>query len=166
MKQAFFRSLVCLASLAAATAAQAQPVPSAVPAGPAPSAAGATAPRIMMLRWFVADANRAEAFYQAVLGMKTVQKMGEKVRIMIFPGSSSPGLILIESPQEKVMNGSFIIQVPDLKATLDLAKGHGAKLENTDFRQQMGAAQARSSHFIDPDGNEIEVLQMSAPAQK
>lgn len=153
-----------LATLIAMVAAQ--PLRAEVqPATPAPPSA-TQAPRIMMLRWFVADVKRAETFYQTVFGMKTVQKMGEKVRIMIFPGSSSPGLILIESAEEKSMNGSFIIQVPDLKTTLDLAQTNGAKLKNTDFRQQMGAAQARSSHFIDPDGNEIEVLQIAVPSRK
>lgn len=155
----------CLLALAGAQPALADvqtPAPAPVSAPPAATAS----PRIMMLRWFVGDIARAELFYQDVLGMKTVQKMGDKVRIMIFPGSTSPGLILIESAQEKSMNGSFIIQVPDLRATLDRAAAKGAKLKNTDFRQQMGAAQARSSHFIDPDGNEIEVLEMrSAPAK-
>jgi predicted enzyme related to lactoylglutathione lyase len=163
MRKACLQSLLPLIAFAGAQPLHAQAAPPAAPtAAPTPT----PAPRIMMLRWFVADGARAELFYQDVLGMKTVQKMGEKVRIMIFPGSSSPGLILIEGPREKKMNGSFIIQVPDLKATLDRAKAMGARLENTDFRQQMGAAQARSSHFFDLDGNEIEVLQINvSPAR-
>lgn len=155
-------STAALALFAASPAATPQPPASAAPA-PANAVAdtAASAPRIIMLRFFVADIARGETFYQQVLGMKTVQKMGESVRIMIFPGSSSPGIILIQSREEATMNGSFIIQVADLKATLDKAAAHGGTLKNTRFEQNMGAATGRSSHFLDPDGNEIEVLQMS-----
>lgn len=161
-------SLCALAILMAqpALAKVSQPASAPVPAAPSAPVAAPTStlsPRIMMLRWFVADITRAESFYQAVFGMRTVQKMGDKVRIMVFSGAGSPGLILIQSPEEKSMNGSFIIQVPDLKETLDRAAANGAKLKNTDFQQKMGSAQARSSHFIDPDGNEIEVLQINTP---
>lgn len=153
--------IVAAAGLGLLAASPAAAQPAAAPAAPA----AATPPRIIMLRFFVADIARGEAFYVKVFGMRTVQKMGEGVRIMIFPGSPSPGIILIQSAEEKAMNGSFIVQVDDLKTTLKKAAANGGTLKNTKFEQQMGAEIGRSSHFYDPDGNEIEVLQMS-PARK
>ena len=90
-----------------------------------------SSPQIVMLRFFVSDIERAEKFYRAVFGMMTVQKMGETVRIMIFPGGATPGIILIQSLEEATMNGSFIIQVPDLQATLATAAVNGGTLQNT-----------------------------------
>lgn len=143
---------ICLALIGAAaistSAAHAQP------------SASVASPRVMMLRWYVADIARGERFYSAVFGTKTVQKMGDKVRIMMFPGGALPGIILIQSPEEKRMNGSFVIQVPDLKSTLALAAANGGKLMNTRFTDKVDGMPAQSSHFTDPDGNIIEVLQM------
>lgn len=125
-----------------------------------------SSPQIVMLRFFVSDIERAEKFYRAVFGMMTVQKMGETVRIMIFPGGATPGIILIQSLEEATMNGSFIIQVPDLQATLATAAVNGGTLQNTNFEQNMAGMAAKSSHFADPDGNVIEVLQIGGPNEK
>ncbi|WP_310532422.1 VOC family protein [Novosphingobium sp.] len=152
-------------SLIAAAAGLGLLAVSPIAAQPATAPAAATPPRIIMLRFFVADIARGEAFYAKVFGMRTVQKLGEGVRIMVFPGSQSPGIILIQSPEERTMNGSFIIQVDDLNDTLARVAANGGKLKNTKFEQKMGSEIGRSSHFYDPDGNEIEVLQMS-PAKK
>jgi predicted enzyme related to lactoylglutathione lyase len=118
------------------------------------------APRVMMLRLYVADVDRGEKFYHAVFGTTVVQRMGDNVRIMIFPGGTMPGIIMIKSADEATMNGSFVMQVPDLKATLERAAANGGTLMATNFAQQVQGMAARSSHFIDPDGNIIEVLQM------
>lgn len=117
-------------------------------------------PKIIMLRWFVADVERAARFYQSVFGMTVLQQMGAKVRIMGFPGGSMPGLILIESADEARMNGSFIILVGNVQETLSRAAAAGGTLMNTKFAQKIDGVQASSSHFTDPDGNVVEVLQM------
>lgn len=160
---------IALPMLLSASIAHSAPAPattpatSAVPSTPATQQQPAFNPKIMMLRWFVADIDRATKFYQDVFGMTAGQRMGDKVRIMSFPGGSMPGLILIQSPEETRMNGSFIILVADVKATLAKASAAGGSLMNTKFGQKIDGVQASSSHFIDPDGNIIEVLQMSAP---
>lgn len=129
---------------------------------PAPVAPVATA-RIMMLRWFTGDIARAEAFYRIVFGMTTVQRMGDNVRIMVFPGGVTPGLILIQSNDPNRLRGSFIVQVADVQATLATAAANGGKLLNTKFGQDILGQRASSSHFEDPDGNVIEVLQIGGP---
>lgn len=159
-----------IAALACGTA-QAQPqaralagAPAAAPpaVAPAPVAPVATA-RIMMLRWFTGDIARAEAFYRIVFGMTTVQRMGDNVRIMVFPGGVTPGLILIQSNDPNRLRGSFIVQVADVQATLATAAANGGKLLNTKFGQDIQGQRASSSHFEDPDGNVIEVLQIGGP---
>lgn len=127
---------------------------------PAPVAS----PRVVMLRLYVSDIARGESFYRQVFGTNVVQKMGDKVRIMMFPGGMTPGIILIQSPEVATMHGSFVIQVPDLKAVLEKAAANGGTLKNTHFEQKMAGMPAQSSHFSDPDGNLIEVLQIGSPA--
>ena len=118
-------------------------------------------PRIMMLRLYVADLDRAEKFYHAVFGANVLQRNTDTVRMMMFPGQSLPGLVLIKSPEEAQMNGSFIIQVADMDATVEKALANGGEAQGQDYAQQMGAAAGKSSHFYDPDGNLIEALQIS-----
>src|SRR5262245_24042602 len=60
--------------------------------------AASASPQIIMLRLFVSDLARGEKFYHEVFGMMVVQKMGENVRIMTFPGGAMPGIIMIKSP--------------------------------------------------------------------
>jgi predicted enzyme related to lactoylglutathione lyase len=115
-----------------------------------------------MLRVYVSDVARSEQFYHQVIGASVIQKMGDKVRIMTFPGGTMPGIILIQSPEVATMHSSFVLQVPDLKATLASAEANGGTLKNTHFEQQQAGMPAQSSHFSDPDGNLIEVLQMGA----
>jgi predicted enzyme related to lactoylglutathione lyase len=117
-------------------------------------------PRIMMLRLYVSDLARAEKFYHEVLGTTIVQKMGDKVGIMNFPGGVLPGLILIQSPKDELKSGSFVIQVPDLEATLASAAANGGKVMSTSFSQDVQNMPAQSRHCFDPDGNDIEVLQI------
>ena len=146
--------------LLAATSVQAAP-PATTPSAAAPVASL----RVIMLRLYVGDIARGEKFYHEVLGANVLQKMGDNVRIMMFPGGAMPGIILIQSPDEARKNGSFVIQVPDVQATLQRAAANGGVLMNTRFAQQIEGMPARSSHFTDPDGNIVEVLQIGGGAK-
>lgn len=157
-----YLALIFGALMTSGTWAQAQSTNSAV-APTQPSTNPATpvgSPRVMMLRLYVSDIARAEKFYHQVFGTIVVRNMGDNVRIMMFPGGATPGIILIQSQEVATMHGSFVIQVPDLEATLDLAVANGGTLKNTHFEQQISGMPAQSSHFTDPDGNLIEVLQL------
>lgn len=166
-----YLTLIVAAMIASGACAQG-PAPSstAVPgkpverpaSGQSAFAAPVASPHIIMLKLYVSDIARGEKFYHEVFGANVVQNMGDNVRIMIFPGGATPGIILIQSPDVATMHGSFVIQVPDLKATLDRAAANGGTLKNTHFEQQMGGMNAQSSHFSDPDGNLVEVLQIGA----
>ncbi len=150
--------VAAMSSIAAAADAPAiKPGTATVPVvAPAPVAS----PHIVMLRLYVANIARGEKFYHELFGATSVQNMGENVRIMVFPGGAVPGIILIQSKDEATMNGSFVTQVPDLKATLERAQANGGKLLNSNFTDRMAGMPMQSSHFYDPDGNLIEALQV------
>lgn len=157
---AFAGTAALLACAAQAQESRAQGTQQA--AAPAP----ATGSRVMMLRVYVADINRAVDFYHEVFGATVLQQMGGTVRITTLPGGL-PGIILIQSPEEATMNGSWVMQVQDLQGTLARASAHGGRLLNTHFEAGQGgfaaqAAPAQSTHIVDPDGNVIELLQMGA----
>lgn len=150
----------CAASAEQPAAAPAAPKPQAAPVGPVASA------RVIMLRLYVADIDRGEKFYHEVFGTTVLQKMGDNVRIMNFPGGTLPGIIMIKSADEVRMNGSFVMQVANVQETLAKAAANGGTLMNTAFAQNVEGMPARSSHFTDPDGNIVEVLQIGGPARK
>lgn len=135
-------------------------VPQAATAPSAPPVTPVTTARVLMLRWFTSDVTRAEKFYQSVFGMTTVQRMGDNVRILVFPGGTLPGMILVQSNDPNRLKGSFVAQVSDVKATLAAAAANGGKLLNTQFGQNIEGQQASSSHFEDQDGNVVEVVQI------
>lgn len=145
---------------AVACAGEKAPQAPSATAVPLASPAQVASPKIVMLRLYVSDIARSERFYHDVLAANVIQRMGEHVRIMMFSGGAMPGIILIQSPEVATMHGSFVIQVPILKDTLALAAANGGTLKNTHFEQNMAGTPAQSSHFADPDGNLIEVLQM------
>lgn len=144
----------CLALLSATLATSG--IALAQPAPPTPVAT----PRVIMLRLYVNDLARAEKFYHEVLGATIVQKMGAKVGIMNFAGGVLPGLILIETAKNELKSGSFVMQVPNLEATLAAATANGGKVMTTRFSQNIQSMPAQSRHVFDPDGNDIEVLQI------
>jgi predicted enzyme related to lactoylglutathione lyase len=154
--KADFLALVGAALLLCGASFAQQPPAGAPQLPPTPVAT----PRILMLRLYVSDLVRAENFYHEVLGATVVQKMGDKVGIMTFPGGVSPGLILIQGPKDELKSGSFVIQVPDLEATLASAVANGGKVMTTRYSQDIQNLPAQSRHCFDPDGNDIEVLQI------
>lgn len=176
-------------ALAASTAAVAQPAGTpgnTVNMDGAPMAAPVTGAKVLMLRTYVSDLERAVKFYQAVFGMTAIPMpsfgaprpgvapgaapgatparpagFAGGIRILNFPGGT-PGMIMIKgSGGADMMRGSYVIQVPDIAAALAAAEANGGKVETTRFTA--GAAQSR--HVFDPDGNDLEIMQ-SGPAPR
>lgn len=183
--------VLAASALAASTAVAAQPA--GTPRAPgntvnmdgAPMAAPVSGAKVLMLRTMVSDLDRGVKFYQAVFGMTAVSMPsfggprpgappgaaparpagpggpGGGIRILNFPGGS-PGMIMIKgSGGPDMMRGSYVIQVPDIAAALAAAEANGGKVQATRFTA--GAAQSR--HVLDPDGNDLEIMQ-SGPAPK
>jgi predicted enzyme related to lactoylglutathione lyase len=189
MKKTLF--VLAASALVASTPAVAQPAGTPRAQGNtvnmdgAPMAAPVTGAKVLMLRTMVSDLDRGVKFYQAVFGMTAVAMPGfggprpgaapgaaparpagpggpgGGIRILNFPGGS-PGMIMIKgSGGPDMMRGSYVIQVPDIAAALAAAEANGGKVQPTRFTA--GAAQSR--HVLDPDGNDLEIMQ-SGPAPK
>lgn len=159
-------SLLVSCAVTAKAAPASSPAPSATHAPVAQPITPVTTARIVMLRVYVADIARAEKFYHEVFGTTVVQKLGENVRVTVMPGGAFPGIILIQSPDEVRMNGSWVMQVSNVEETLAKAQANGATLMHTEFAENVGGMPARSTHLVDPDGNIIEVLQVGAQVAK
>ena len=126
---------------------------------PDPALADAAPPdgSILMVKLPVGDDEAAQEFYGTVFGVTLAMEMGDRVRIVMFPGGG-PGLVLIPEDPENERNGSFIVQVTNMESTLARAVANGATLEQSFQGEQGGGAQ--STNIIDPWGNQIEVLQL------
>jgi predicted enzyme related to lactoylglutathione lyase len=126
---------------------------------PDPALADAAPPdgSILMVKLPVGDDEAAQEFYGTVFGVTLAMEMGDRVRIVTFPGGG-PGLVLIPEDPENERNGSFIVQVTNMESTLARAVANGATLEQSFQGEQGGGAQ--STNIIDPWGNQIEVLQL------
>jgi len=126
---------------------------------PDPALADAAPPdgSILMVKLPVGDDEAAQEFYGTVFGVTLAMEMGDRVRIVMFPGGG-PGLVLIPEDPANERNGSFIVQVANMESTLARAVANGATLEQSFQGEQGGGAQ--STNIIDPWGNQIEVLQL------
>jgi predicted enzyme related to lactoylglutathione lyase len=130
---------------------------------PADSAPGTVNPAatgtILMLKLFVDDLAAGEAFYGSVFGATVALEIGDGVHILSLPGGG-PGLVLIEGgPDDDDKYGAFIMQVPDLEASLALALANGATMQG-EFAGEPGSQPARSIDLLDPFGNQVEILQI------
>jgi len=132
-------------------------VPSTTPAG-SNDAAPPTG-KILMVKLYVGDLDAGERFYGALFGAKLALKVGENAHIVTFP-DGGPGLVLLKKgANDRKKQGSFIIQVPDLSAAQTRAIANGAKQQGT-FAGNPGSQAAKSIDFLDPWGNQVEILQL------
>jgi hypothetical protein len=75
-----------------------------------------------------------------------------------FP-DGGPGLVLLKKGPHDKKQGSFIIQVLNLSAAEAQAIANGAK-EQRKFAGNPGGQAAQSIDFLDPWGNQVEILQI------
>jgi predicted enzyme related to lactoylglutathione lyase len=120
---------------------------------------GAPTGKVLMVKLYVGSLDAGEKFYGAVFGATLALKLGDTAHVVTFPGGG-PGLVLLKTgPQDKRKHGSFIIQVPNLSSAQALAVANGAK-EQRKFAGNPGGQAAQSIDFLDPWGNQVEILQI------
>lgn len=132
----------------------------------APSTPDAAAPdvRLMNITFTVSDVAKAAAFYSRGLGLKAGAKMDRANVVelpMAFP-SGGPGILLV-SPK-KALSGKPLTGGRAILAVSDIAKlqkrleaaGYALRGPITDVPQ----FHVRVGHIQDPDGNELELVQM------
>lgn len=133
------------------------------PAGPSPAGT------LGYATLFVADQDRAVAFYTKVLGFElrgdapqpgghrfiAVNPPGQDQSVVLWPGT--PGT---SSVAKGNLPGHLICVVPDIDAAFAQLKARGATFEQA---APVKAPFARFATVIDPDGNRIMVQQQTAP---
>ena len=113
-----------------------------------------------LVNWFeipATDLERAQAFYEAVLGVElSVQDMGD-LRMAWFPmvqgGAGSAGSLVQAESFEPSHAGSMVyFSVDDIEGTLERAAAHGGKVLNG--KQGIGEY-GFVGHFEDSEGNRV-----------
>ena len=69
-------------------------------------------------------------------------------------------MLLKRNPKEKGRTGAFIVKVPDLNASEALALANKHEKKQATFAGTPSSQAARSIDFLDPWGNQVEILQI------
>lgn len=122
-------------------------------------------PRILHTAYFVADIDRALAFYTGVLGMEKLDIFdlpeGVKEVVLRFPESKGAGVILMWNTTRNVTYtpgnrySRFVMMVADLDAAVAQLRAQAVKFTSG----IVDAGQLRYSMIEDPDGYAIELVQ-------
>jgi lactoylglutathione lyase len=123
-------------------------------------------PRILHVAYHVNDIDRALAFYTGVLGMQEQMRVDLSKTlhevILGFPDSKGGGVILMwdTARQTPLTLGDgysrFVMMVSDLDAAMKHLAAHATPV----VKQPTEAGPLRYSIVKDPDGYEIELLQL------
>lgn len=123
-------------------------------------------PRILHVAYHVADIDRALAFYKGVLGMQEQMRVDLSKTlhevILQFPDSKGGGVILMwDTDRKKPLElgdgySRFVMMVSDLDAAMKHLLAHDTKVAT----QPTEAGPLRYSIVKDPDGYDIELLQL------
>lgn len=147
-------------------AAKSSGAPTTLPITTVPPTSGSfsvspTAPTgtILMIKLYVGNLVAAQKFYGAVFGAKLAITMGSFAHIVTFPKGGTGLVLLKKGVGDKNKVGGFIIEVPNLKMSVALAKAHGAKIQGK-FAGTPANQAAQSVDTLDPWGNNVEILQV------
>ena len=143
--------------LLSAVAASAQTPPARPSAPPLPIAAN---PVLMSAHVRVADMARSERFYGQVFGMAMTNAVSPREHVLRFPNTDTTvsGIILLLATKPEP-NGGFLIQVPDIEATVARVAAAGGTVTRMPNQPRPGAVPVRNAMITDPDGTRIEVMQ-------
>lgn len=138
--------ILVLANLHAHAAAQAPPV--------------SAEPTLMMVHVRVADMARSERFYRDVFGMSVTNAVSPREHVLRFANTPNTvsGVILLLADGSAPSNGGFLIQVPDIDATVARVVAAGGVVTRAPRESGSGVA-VRNALIRDPDGAAIELMQ-------
>jgi catechol 2,3-dioxygenase-like lactoylglutathione lyase family enzyme len=110
--------------------------------------------------YWVADMDRAVAFYQDVLGLDLIRRNGEAWASFGLPGGTVALHGAVEGRMPPVGGAAVVFDVADL----DEAKGTlGARGVTFDHEGEV-AGYARFASFRDPDGNTLQLIEYAETA--
>ena len=110
--------------------------------------------RIKQVWFWVADMDRAVAFYSEALGLQVVRRHGDEWVEM----DAGPIRVALHGTDatERPTGGTVVFEVDDLDATRFAMEMRGAV-----FEEHVGEVedQARFASFTDPDGNRMQLIE-------
>lgn len=122
-------------------------------------------PRVLNVAYFVADIERALAFYVGVLGLKEVMRLplgdGVQEAVLNYPDAPGTGVILMwkdgdTSPRSHGNGYSrLVLRVSDVEGALQLLVKHGAPV----IAQPATMGSLKYAMVSDPDGYVVELLE-------
>ena len=113
----------------------------------------------------VTDTRRAEAFYTEKLGLVAIQSNHE--RGMVFLDSAGDCIILarvdgpISTAREEDVHHAFIVDREDYAPALESLREGGVEILFEEDRQG-GAVNGPRAYFHDPDGNVLEIIDLTS----
>ena len=112
----------------------------------------------------VTDTRRSMAFYAEILGMRPVQANHE--RGMVFLDTGGDCVILAKSsaridPQDHDLHHAFIVDADDYEDAKAFLAEKGVEVFFEEDRQG-GAVNGRRAYFHDPDGNVLEIIDLTS----
>lgn len=125
-----------------------------------PADGAAARPRVLLVRVWVSDLDRAERFYRTVFGFGPAQNFGAGNRMFGAPSPTAPSIVLALADQPR-SNGSFALAVDDAAAVMGVVVAAGGTIE----RQAEQAHGMPIGFITDPDGALIEIIQLPRVAQ-
>jgi predicted enzyme related to lactoylglutathione lyase len=120
----------------------------------------ASEPVLMMVHVRVAEMGRSERFYHDVFGMSVTNAVSAREHVLRFPNApnTASGVILLLAGDTPQPNGGFLVQVPDIDATIARVAAAGGTVMRAPRDSGPGVA-VRNALIKDPDGALIEVMQ-------
>ena len=114
----------------------------------------------------VTDTVRSQKFYEDVLGMKSVQVNHE--RGMVFMDSGGDCVILtktqnpISTAKERDIHHAWVVDHEDYEGALKALKENNNIEFLFDEDRQGGAVNGPRAYFHDPDGNVLEIVDLTS----
>jgi catechol 2,3-dioxygenase-like lactoylglutathione lyase family enzyme len=114
----------------------------------------------------VTDTRRSQKFYEDVLGMKAVQVNHE--RGMVFMDSGGDCVILtktanpISTAKERDIHHAWIVDHDDYEKAVEALKARGDIEFLFDEDREGGAVNGPRAYFHDPDGNVLEIIDLTS----
>ena len=112
----------------------------------------------------VTDTERSLAFYRDVLGLQPIRVNHE--RGMVFLDAGGDCVILARSkaridPDDHDVHHAFVVDADDYEAAKDILTQNGVDVFLEEDRQG-GAVNGPRAYFHDPDGNVLEIINLTS----
>jgi catechol 2,3-dioxygenase-like lactoylglutathione lyase family enzyme len=119
----------------------------------------------------VTDLEKSTKFYTEILGLELVKAAGRKL-VFLRSGKDSVVLALAPSATRPIdpnagtdeVHQAFIVESRDFDKSVEWLKSKGVAVFQEDERGAGSVFQGRSCYFYDPDGNALEIIDLSATA--